>query len=97
MRQPRLTFLAASRVLVDHRELPEVAEQDDAGQLVRVLPHGQDPLEVRCRQHGDLRGDTRFEPDLLHSYCKTKGTNTLALQTCNDCLAAFRLPTEPHQ
>ena len=56
VRVPRLAFFASRGLLVHHGELPEVAEQDDAGQLIRILPHGQDPFEVRCRQHGDLRG-----------------------------------------
>ena len=56
VRGPGLAFFTSTCFFVDHGELPEVAEQNHAGQLVSVLPHGQDPFEVGRRQHGDLRG-----------------------------------------
>ena len=51
---PCLASVASGSALFHHWKLPKITEQNQARKLIRVLPHSQDPFEVRCREHGDL-------------------------------------------
>ena len=66
--QPSGALFTALCCCINHRQLPEVAQEDHAWQLLGVLPHRHDALEVRRGQHGHLRDYTLKTLYLISCY-----------------------------
>ena len=57
---PSLAGIATGHAFLHHGKLPKVAQQNEARQLVCILPHSQNALKVRSSQHGNLTKQNMF-------------------------------------